>query len=402
MHSAVLVINCGSSSVKFSCIEAGTQALLCGGMAEKLLTEAAVVTIELGDETTKTAMPMGGHAEAISAIYSALQQAGIAERIAAVGHRVVHGAEAFKSSVVITDAVLDTIERCASFAPLHNPANLLGIKMMQQLAPHWPQVAVFDTAFHQTLPPEAFLYGVPMPWYRDFGVRRYGFHGSSHRFVCQQAAHMLGIPLSNSAFITAHLGNGSSAAAILNGKSVDTTMGFTPLEGLVMGTRSGDVDAGLLPYLATSLQMSTNEVIGLLNTKSGLLGLSGLSNDMRTLSEAASSGNAGAALAIEVFVFRLAKAIGALAISLPRLDALVFTGGIGENSVMVRSKTLARLSILGFEEDATQNALCIRGRSGTISSAASTTALVANTNEELMIATDTLRVLAERVEGLGD
>ena len=274
----------------------------------------------------------------------------------------------------------------------------MGIQMVTEIAPKLPQVAVFDTAFHQTLPPEAFLYGVPMPWYQNFGVRRYGFHGSSHRYVCQQAALLLNVPLQNSTFITAHLGNGASAAAVLNGKSVDTTMGFTPLEGLVMGTRSGDIDAGLLPYLSASLQIPTNEVISLLNTSSGLLGLSGLSNDMRSLSEAAAKGNQQAALAIEVFVFRLARAIGALAVSLPRLDALVFTGGIGENSVLIRSKTLARLAILGFDEDPQKNALLVGGRSGIISTATSTVAMVVNTNEELMIATDTLRVVAEQAQ----
>jgi acetate kinase len=274
----------------------------------------------------------------------------------------------------------------------------MGIQMVTEIAPNLPQVAVFDTAFHQTLPPEAFLYGVPMPWYQNFGVRRYGFHGSSHRYVCQQAALLLNVPLQNSTFITAHLGNGASAAAVLNGKSVDTTMGFTPLEGLVMGTRSGDIDAGLLPYLSASLQIPTNEVVGLLNTSSGLLGLSGLSNDMRSLSEAAAKGNQQAALAIEVFVFRLARAIGALAVSLPRLDALVYTGGIGENSVLIRSKTLARLAILGFEEDPAKNALLTAGRSGIISTATSTVAMVVNTNEELMIATDTLRVVAEQAQ----
>jgi acetate kinase len=396
--SAVLVINCGSSSVKFSCIEAGTQQLLCAGLAEKLASPLAVVSFEHLAPRTVRAVPHATHAQAIQAIFEFLHDAGLAERITAVGHRVVHGGEAFKASVIITAEVLAAIERCAPFAPLHNPANLMGIQMVTEIAPNLPQVAVFDTAFHQTLPPEAFLYGVPMPWYQNFGVRRYGFHGSSHRYVCQQAALLLNVPLQNSTFITAHLGNGASAAAVLNGKSVDTTMGFTPLEGLVMGTRSGDIDAGLLPFLSASLQIPTNEVVGLLNTSSGLLGLSGLSNDMRSLSEAAAKGNQQAALAIEVFVFRLARAIGALAVSLPRLDALVFTGGIGENSVLIRSKTLARLAILGFDEDPQKNALLVGGRSGIISTATSTVAMVVNTNEELMIATDTLRVVAEQAQ----
>jgi acetate kinase len=393
MQNRVLVINSGSSSIKFSLIGVADKNLICSGLAEKLGIEGACLHTDFLSEKRTVLLTIGTHEDAMHAILQFLQQHQLLENIAAVGHRVVHGGEFFKSSSLITNDVLDAIRKCVPFAPLHNPANLAGIEAAITAMPSLPQVAVFDTAFHQTLPPHAFRYALPQNFYTEYGVRRYGFHGTSHQYVSMEAAKMLQIPLENSAFITAHLGNGASATAILNGKSVDTSMGFTPLEGLVMGTRSGDVDPGLHAYLADALRINVVEVENLLNKKSGLLGLSGLSGDMRELQEAADSGHEGAMLAIEVFVFRLAKYIASLSVSLPKVDALIFTGGIGENAYKVRAKTLERLAVLGYKVDDAANAEATRGRSGKISEAGSTNVLVINTDEELMIALDTIEVL---------
>ena len=396
--SAVLVINCGSSSVKFSCIHTTSGRVLASGNADKLHSADAMVSVSIGSDTQHVIMPGATPASALRQVFEILEAQQLLPQIIAVGHRVVHGGEAFKTSTIITPQVHAAIERCSAFAPLHNPSNLAGINLMNELVPQLPQIAVFDTAFHQSIPEAAFLYAVPMEWYRAYGVRRYGFHGTSHRYVSEQTATLLNIPLHQSAFVSAHLGNGASAAAILNGKSVDTTMGFTPLEGLVMGTRSGDIDPGLTPYLAQCLGIPMAEVVDLLNKKSGLLGLSELSNDMRTLEKAAAEGHVGAAMAIEVFVFRLARAIGALAISLPKLDALIFTGGIGENSPNIRAKVLKRLGILGFMVDEEKNQSMVCHQSGIITAKNSTTAVVMNTNEELMIALETITVMNKVTE----
>ncbi|HTA10912.1 MAG TPA: acetate/propionate family kinase, partial [Streptosporangiaceae bacterium] len=281
-------------------------------------------------------------------------------------------------------------------APLHNPANLAGIEAVRAVLPELPQVAVFDTAFHQTMPPYAFRYAVPEEWYRNYGVRRYGFHGTSHRFVSERAATMLGRPLRELRLVTAHLGNGCSASAVRDGASVDTTMGLTPLEGLVMGTRSGDVDPGLLGYMAERTGMSVGKLTHALNVDSGLQGMAGVGNDMRTVVAAAADGNERALLALEVFVYRLAKAIAALVVALERLDALVFTGGIGENSAVVRSLVLSRLGFLGLAPDAEANADHGRHTGGRVSLAGPVVALVVPTDEELMIARDTVHVIAGR------
>lgn len=272
---------------------------------------------------------------------------------------------------------------------LHNPANLLGIRVAKECFPTVPHVAVFDTAFHQTMPEHAYLYAVPMALYRDHGVRRYGFHGTSHRFVAAEAAQLLGRDLGQTALITAHLGNGASVAAVLNGHSLDTSMGLTPLEGLVMGTRSGDVDPGLLQFIADTENKTLAQVTDLLNKQSGLLGLSELSNDCRELQTAADAGHTGARVALAVFCYRLARHIAALTVALPRLDALVFTGGIGENAVKIRATVLGHLAVLGFTVDDTANAKCVGGQAGVITASTSRTALVVNTNEELLIARDT-------------
>ncbi|MEN9402843.1 MAG: hypothetical protein RL091_1546, partial [Verrucomicrobiota bacterium] len=296
-------------------------------------------------------------------------------------------------SVLIDAGVLAGIERCCALAPLHNPANLAGIRAAQKMFPGTPQVAVFDTAFHQTIPRHAFLYAVPYNWYETDGVRRYGFHGTSHRYVAGEAARRLNQPLTSLGLITAHLGNGCSAAAVEGGRCVDTTMGLSPLEGLVMGTRSGDVDPSLHEFMAAQRGWSLERIMRALNRESGLLGLSGLSNDMRTLVEAAAGGHERAQLAIDVFAYRLAKSISALSAALTRLDAIVFTGGIGEHSKVIRARTAANLGILGVQLDPALNEVHGGPASGRISREGSRVCLVVPTNEELMIARETLAVL---------
>lgn len=389
MTDHVLVINCGSSSLKFAAIDPRTGVAALTGLAERLGSPEASLSARLGEDRHGVTLAGGGHEAAMRAVLDVLDASGLTTRIGAVGHRVVHGGERFKSSVRIDDAVEAEIDACARLAPLHNPANLIGVRVARRCFPSLPHVAVFDTAFHQSMPAHAYLYAIPHSLYAEHGLRRYGFHGTSHRYVAAEAAQLLGRPLQDCALITAHLGNGASAAAVLNGHSVDTTMGLTPLEGLVMGTRSGDIDPSLVQFIGNALNQSADQVIDLLNRKSGLLGLSGLSNDCRTLQAAAEEGHAGARVALEVFCYRLAKHIAGLSAALPRLDALVFTGGIGENSAWVREQVLARLGLLGFAVDSAANARCVGGVAGPIHAAGSRTALVVNTNEELLIARDT-------------
>jgi acetate kinase len=394
MPSNILIINSGSSSIKFSVINMAGQSVIISGLAEKLGDAGASITIKTNHEKQVFDLLGGGHSTAMAAIIDVLIQNNLLEEITAVGHRVVHGGEYFKKATLVNDEVIAAIEKCTPFAPLHNPANLLGIRTAMDTLPQLPQVAVFDTAFHQTLPEHAYRYAVPQSWYTEFGARRYGFHGTSHRYVSMEAARFLNINLADSAFITAHLGNGASAAAILNGESVDTTMGFTPLEGLVMGTRSGDLDPSLIPFIGHALNLNAEEVVNLLNKKSGLLGLSGLSGDVRELQQAADEGHTGAKLALEIFVFRLAKYIAALTVSLPRVDALVFTGGIGENAAAIRQKVLERLAVLGYFVDEAANQVAVRGKQGIITLPNSQKSVVINTNEELMIAIDTEATIA--------
>jgi len=401
---SILVINSGSSSIKFAVIRLNSHETIVSGIAERLGSDDARIVIDPPKKGTDKPEKVIVHAPGCSyeqAMDKVLAELSIMDlhpkRLLGIGHRVVHGGESFRSSVIIDDLVEDKIEACAKLAPLHNPANLQGIRFMRKLYPHLQQVAVFDTAFHQTLPPKAFLYAIPYSLYQEQAIRRYGFHGTSHRFVAEQAAKLLNKPLEECFLISAHLGNGCSATAIAQGQSVDTTMGLTPLEGLVMGTRSGDVDPGLLIHLATSCGYTIDELNRLLNKESGLQGLSGLSNDMRALQEAAASGHELAQLAIEIFCYRLAKAIGGLAVALPRIDALIFTGGIGENSALVRTKVLDQLKILGFTLNETANGENGRNTEGRISGESGPTALVVPTNEELMIALDTANlILKER------
>jgi acetate kinase len=379
--SAVLVLNAGSSSLKVALLDPATGARSLSALGERLGGSDARLQL---DGTTRD-LPGAGHEQVLTAVMQDLDTAGIA----GVGHRVVHGGERFSASVLVDDDVLAAVEQVSALAPLHNPPGLATIAAARALLPDVPHVAVFDTAFHATVPPSAHRYAVPQEWYERYGVRRYGFHGTSHRYVSARAAELLGRPPEDARVVVAHLGNGCSATAVRDGVSVDTTMGLTPLEGLVMGTRSGDVDPGLFAYLGRVAGLDTDAVTAALNGASGLLGLSGTSNDMRAVEQAATAGDERAALALDVFTARLAKAVGALAVPLERLDALVFTGGIGEHSTPVRSRTLARLGVLGLAEDPEANARHGRDTGGRISPPGPTVALVVPTDEELMIARDT-------------
>jgi len=394
--SLVLVLNSGSSSVKFALLVPGTDERVLDGMAEQVGTSEARLRIRRDrGGPVEEHLPDGGFRAAIDTILDYLARAGHGQAsLAGAGHRVVHGGERFSASVLIDDEVLAAIRSFAPLAPLQNPADLAGIEAIRAAHPELPQVAVFDTAFHQTMPASAFRYAVPEEWYTRYGVRRYGFHGISHRFVSERAAALLGRPLGQLRLVTAHLGNGCSAAAVRDGRSVDTTMGLTPLEGLVMGTRSGDVDPGMFGYLAHRTGRGVDELTEALNTQSGLLGLSGVGHDMRAIQAAAASGDERARLALDVFAHRLAKAIAGLVTSLERLDALVFTGGIGENSAVVRSLVLGRLGFLGLAEDAEANARHGQRTGGRVSRPGPVLALVVPTDEELMIARDTARLIA--------
>ena len=391
----VLVLNSGSSSVKFALLHPGSGERVLGGQAEEVGTPEAVLHVQrgTGDPVTDK-LADGGYQAVITRILGHLPSSG--PELIGAGHRVVHGGDRFTASVLVDDEVIAAIGAFSHLAPLHNPKALAGIEAVRAARPGLPQVAAFDTAFHHTMPPRAFRYAVPEDWYTRYGVRRYGFHGTSYRYVSERAAELLGRPLGELHLVAAHLGNGCSAAAIRGGVSVDTTMGLTPMEGLVMGTRSGDVDPGMFGYLAEQAGLTVDQLTDALDTASGLAGLSGVGNDMRAIQSAAAGGDERARLALEVFVHRLAKAIAALVTSLDRLDALVFTGGIGENSAEVRSRVLARLGFLGLTEDPEANARHGRATGGRISPDGPVLALVVPTDEELMIARDTARLVAAR------
>lgn len=368
----LLIINAGSSSLKLTLATLPDYTVIAAFLAERLETDAPALNQKVPQSAHESLTPDAGHHEALEACLAHLREQELLTRAPdAVGHRVVHGGEHFTDSALVDDGVINAIETCSSLAPLHNPANLAGIRAMQTLYPDAPQVAVFDTAFHQTLPEAAYHYAIPLTLYRDHGVRRYGFHGTSHRWILEQAALRLDQAREQTSIISAHLGNGCSVTAVRDGQSVDTSMGLTPLEGLVMGTRSGDVDPGLFDFLLRR-GYTAEAIHDLLNRESGLLGLSGISHDMRTLTEAAEDGHERADLAVNVFCFRLARYIGAMMASLEKLDALVFTGGIGENSALVRQRTLAHLGIFGLTEK---------------------TVMVIPTDEEQMIALDTQRLI---------
>ena len=386
----VLVFNAGSSSFKCARVEPAGGRVLDAVLAERLGTPDARVSLTRDGDRQRWSVPGLDHSGAFRDALDRIDT----EAVVAVGHRVVHGGEAFVGSARIDARALAAIEQNAMLAPLHNPANVLGIREASRLLPGLPQVAVFDTAFHQTMPPEAYLYALPYALYEEHAIRRYGFHGSSHGFVAAEAAERLGRPLESLDLVTAHLGNGCSACAIRGGKSVDTTMGLTPLEGLVMGTRSGDVDPSLFQLLAEREGYTVQRTTAMLEHESGLLGVSGVSNDMRRLLELEAQGHERARLAVLVFCHRLAKAVLGLCAGLRRLDALVFTGGIGENAARVRELTLGRLALLGAELDPALNAVHGVEHGGRITSAASRVlALVVPTNEELIIARETVRCM---------
>jgi acetate kinase len=385
--SNVLVVNCGSSSLKLAVIEPSSGTVVGAGLAERLGTRDACLA--LGKQPPKPLGDGASHAEALDRFFAELGR----KELLAVGHRVVHGGEAFADSACIDEATIAAISACAELAPLHNPANLTGILAARERFPNTPQIAVFDTAFHQTLPPKAHLYALPYELYAERKVRRYGFHGTSHGYVAAIAAERLGKPLEELDLVTAHLGNGCSATAVKGGRSLDTTMGFTPLEGLVMGTRSGDVDPNLHQFLVEHTGKTLAEIGDLLNRKSGLLGLSGTSNDMRTLLLSRERGDIRAALAIDVFCYRLAKGILGLAAALDRIDALVFTGGIGEHAAPIRAQTLADLRILRPSLDPELNLRHGADSGGRITRPESALlALVVPTNEELVIAREAARL----------
>lgn len=386
----ILAINSGSSSLKFAVIDPATEAEIGIGTAEGLGTGNSIFRWMQNDSRTESNLGQDDHGCAMQAMISTLREKGLLAGIHGVGHRVAHGGEYFSGSVLVTDEVIRAIKKCSFLAPLHNPFNLLGITLAMQQFSDLPNVAVFDTAFHQSMPREAFLYAVPYEWYQDYTIRRYGFHGSSHLYVSTKAAEMLGKRPEEVNLITAHLGNGCSAAAVRGGKCVDTTMGLTPLEGLVMGTRSGDVDPSLHGFLQDQLGMDLKTITDTLNRKSGLLGLSGKSSDMRVICTAAAKGDERCIIALEVFVYRLAKQICALTVGLPTFDALVFTGGIGENAAEVRELVLKHLAIFDLDCDRERNNRNGADSQGVISSDASGVAvMVVPTNEELVIARDT-------------
>jgi len=385
----VLVLNCGSSSAKFAVIDAATRHEHVSGLAQRLGTPKATLDFKVEGRKESRLLHGAGHEAALRAIVALLEEVGVAEKIGGVGHRVVHGGAKFSGSMPITPAVVAKIEECIPLGPLHNPANLLGIQISQELFPALPQVAVFDTAFHQTMPPRAYLYAVPYDWFAKHEVRRYGFHGTSHRYVSQEAVKQLGLDPEDHAIVTAHLGNGCSLAAVRNGQSMDTTMGLTPVDGVVMGTRSGSIDPSIIAHMKKELGCTADHVMDELNKQSGLLGISGLSNDMRTLQEAAASGHERAALAIDKFCYSVAKAAAGMIVSLGRVDALVFTGGIGENAVAVRAQIVDLLGFAGFALDAHANAFHGKALRGRITRSTSPMAAVVATNEELMIAMDT-------------
>ena len=393
----VLVINCGSSSLKYQLIDSESEAVLAKGLCERIGIDGRLVYQKAGcdKEITEAAMPT--HKEAIQMVLDALvnDKTGAIKSLSevnAVGHRIVHGGEKFASSVVITDEVLEAVAQCNDLAPLHNPANLIGINACKELMPGVPMVAVFDTAFHQTMPEKAYLYGLPYEYYENYKVRRYGFHGTSHSFVSKETARFLGMDLKNSKIIVCHLGNGASISAVKDGKCVDTSMGLTPLEGLVMGTRSGDIDPAIMEYIAKKEDLDIAGVMNVLNKKSGLEGISGLSSDFRDLTAGAKEGNKRAIAAIEVFCYRVAKYVGSYVAAMNGVDAIAFTAGIGENVGLVREKVCSYLGYLGITLDAEANA---KSGDDCVISAADSKVKVAviPTNEELAICRETVALV---------
>ncbi len=393
----VLVVNCGSSSLKYQLIDSETEQALAVGLCERIGIDGRLKHTPAGGEKVVLEDALPNHEVAIKNVLAALTNPtyGVIKdlsEIGAVGHRVVHGGEKFTKSVVIDDAVIAGIKECCDLAPLHNPANLIGIDACMKLMPGVPEVAVFDTAFHQTMPKEAYLYAVPYEYYEKYGVRRYGFHGTSHSYVSKRTIAVAGLDPNNSKVVVCHLGNGASCSAVLNGRSVDTSMGLTPLEGLIMGTRSGDIDPAVIEFVAKKENKSLAEMMTVLNKKSGVDGLSGVGSDFRDLDAAAKEGNERAQVAVEAFAYRVAKYVGAYTAAMNGVDAIAFTAGIGENDGKVRKKICDRLGFLGITIDDAKNA--IRGEEIVISTPDSKVkVLVIPTNEELAICRETVALI---------
>ena len=396
----VLVINCGSSSLKYQVLDMTNESLLCKGLVERIGMDGSVITHEkIGMEKKKTEVPMNDHKDAIEQVLKAVQdpETGVVksmDEIGAVGHRVVHAGEKFASSVRITDEVIKALEECVELAPLHNPPNLLGIAACQELMPSTPMVGVFDTAFHQTMPPESYIYAIPYEYYEKHGIRRYGFHGTSHKYVAERASKMLNVNLEDLKLITCHMGNGASVSAIKRGKCIDTSMGFTPLEGLVMGTRCGDIDPAIVTYIREKENLPQGKANEILNKKSGVLGISGVSSDFRDIEDAVAEGNERAALALKVFAHKVRFYIGAYIAEMNGVDAIIFTAGVGENDVTMREIICNNLGNLGIKLDPVKNKM--RGKETEISTDDSKVKiLMIPTNEELMIARDTYNIVTK-------
>jgi len=397
----ILVINCGSSSLKYQLIDMKNEEVIAKGLAERIGIEGSVLKHQPKNSDKITIeRPMPTHKEALLTLVEALtdKNYGVIKdmgEISAVGHRVAHGGEKFAYSVMLDEDVINSLRGYIEIAPLHNPPNIMGIEACRHIMPDVPMVAVFDTAFHQTMPKEAYIYALPYEYYEKYKIRRYGFHGTSHKYVSERAAAMLGKPVSELKLITCHLGNGSSIAAVKYGKSVDTSMGFTPLEGLAMGTRCGDLDPAIIKYISDKETISVAQIDGILNKKSGVLGISGVSSDFRDIEAAALEGNERAKLALKVFVYRVKKYIGAYAAAMNGIDAVVFTAGLGENSAETRSKICNDMSYLGIELDDEKNN--VRGMEADLSKDGSKAkVLLVPTNEELMIARDTMRLVSKK------
>ena len=395
----ILVLNCGSSSLKYQLIDMSNEEVLCVGLVEIIGIEGSVLKQEKDGVEGKLIVeqPMKNHQDAIKLVLDAVvdpQYGGVKDikEVEAVGHRVVHGGEKFAGSVLITDEVKAALEECIELAPLHNPANIMGIEACEAILPGVPMVGVFDTAFHQTMPKSSYLYGLPHELYTKYGVRRYGFHGTSHRYVSQRAAAMLGKNIEDCKIITCHLGNGASVAAIDGGKSVDTSMGFTPLEGLIMGTRCGDIDAAILPFLMEKEGLDAKGLSDLMNKKSGVYGMTGISSDFRDIEDAAAQNNELAQVALESYAKKVKKYIGSYAAEMNGVDAVVFTAGVGENGIDMRADIMANMDFLGMKLDEEANK--VRGKERVISTEDSKVKiLLIPTNEELMIARDTLELV---------
>lgn len=392
----ILVVNCGSSSLKYQLIDSATEEVSASGQCERIGLDG-IFSIKVNGKKIEKEVDIPNHSVGMKTVLDALVDPEHAvlkslDEIEAIGHRVVHGGEKFSSSVLIDEEVIREIDECSALAPLHNPANILGIRACQKIMPGVPNVAVFDTAFHQTMPAKAYLYGIPKEYYEKYGIRRYGFHGTSHAFVSERLAELAGLDINNSKMIICHIGSGASISAVVNGKSVDTSMGMTPLEGLVMGTRSGDIDPAIVEFICNKEGKSVSEVLTMLNKKSGVLGISGLSNDYRDLLEGEENGNQDAHNALDVLVYRIIKYIGAYHVAIGGADAIALTAGAGENNFVVRGRIVEGLSALGIKLNEAANT--VRGEEHLLSTSDSTIPVwVVPTNEELRIARETAAVV---------